>query len=190
MERSLRISICVPENDIVTTDQMKIRFTVSPTFSVLSSSSLLHQLLNSLTQYLRPENTYNKLFAAARPPPALTRSTSSQDHTPRQPPQRQHLLHRFWSISSPPTVSDPIDVAPSSAPTCEDCEAPLDLRDNDISMGGMDDEDSRGSEFACRYCGRRVCGICAIVEIGVGRECLQCRTSRRKKWVGGIGWMT
>lgn len=134
-----------------------------------------------------PENTYHKLFAAARSPPIMTPS-SSQDYTPPQPsqsPQHQHSLHTFWSISSPPIASDPIDIVPSPAPSCEDCEAPLDSSDNDASMSGIDEEDARGSGSACRCCGRRVCGICAVIEIGVGRECLQCRTSRRKKWVGG-----
>lgn len=58
-------------------------------------------------------------------------------------------------------------------------------------------------EFACRSCRRRVCGTCAVVEVGVGRECLGCRTkggggggdgrssgrSGRETWIGGIGWM-
>ena len=80
-------------------------------------------------------------------------------------------------------------VAPASLLRCEDCEASLDQPDTDISMGGMEDEDIKGAEFGCRCCGRRVCGMCAVVEVGAGRECLQCRTSNRKKWVGGIGWM-
>lgn len=81
-------------------------------------------------------------------------------------------------------------VVPSSAPTCQDCEAPLDLPDADASMGGMDDEDAKGAEFGCQYCGRKVCGMCAVVEVGIGRDCLHCRTSSRMKWVGGIGWMS
>ena len=136
-------------------------------------------------------NTYQKLFAAARSPPAaLTHTPSSQDATSRQQPQRQHSLHNFWSISSPPREYDAMDLVPWSTPLCEDCERPLDLPDNDICMGGTDDDESRTSEFACHCCKRRVCGICAIVDIGIGRECLQCRASRRKKWVGGIGWMS
>ena len=80
-------------------------------------------------------------------------------------------------------------VAPASILKCEDCEASLDQPDTDISMGGLEDEDVKGAQFGCRCCGRRVCGICAVVEVDAGRECLQCRTSNRKKWVGGIGWM-
>ena len=73
--------------------------------------------------------------------------------------------------------------------TCEDCEAPLSSQDSDTCMGGMDGGEMDGDNYACRSCGRKVCGTCAVVEVGDGRECLQCRTSTGKKWVGGIGWM-
>lgn len=59
-------------------------------------------------------------------------------------------------------------------------------------MGGMDDAvDER--EFSCRVCTKLVCEACAVVEVGIGRECLSCTThvegSRGTTWVGGIGWM-
>ena len=73
--------------------------------------------------------------------------------------------------------------------TCEDCEASLSSQDSDTCMGGMDGGEMDGDNYACRSCGRKVCGTCAVVEVGDGRECLQCRTSTGKKWVGGIGWM-
>ena len=57
----------------------------------------------------------------------------------------------------------------------------------DALMGGMD-LDISVDDFACRNCRKRVCDMCAVVETGMGRDCLQCRTSR-KKWVGGIGWV-
>ena len=79
--------------------------------------------------------------------------------------------------------------APSPENYCEDCEAPLPIQDSDTCMGGMDDREMDGADYACRSCSRRVCGTCAVVKIGEGRECLQCKTSTRKKWVGGIGWM-
>lgn len=44
------------------------------------------------------------------------------------------------------------------------------------------------TDYGCSQCGRQVCNMCAVVMIGEGRECLQCKTSP-KKWVGGIGWM-
>ena len=78
---------------------------------------------------------------------------------------------------------------PSPVVTCEDCETPLSTQDSDTCMGGMDGGETDGANYACRSCGRKVCGTCAVVEVGDGRECLQCRTSTRKKWVGGIGWM-
>jgi len=72
---------------------------------------------------------------------------------------------------------------------CEDCDTCLVLSGNDggidIEMGGMG-VDENG--YACRECGRHVCDMCAVIVVGEGRECLQCKTSRRK-WVGGIGWM-
>lgn len=37
-----------------------------------------------------------------------------------------------------------------------------------FGAGGEDD-------VRCRGCGRVVCGTCAVVEVGVGRECLECR---------------
>ena len=78
---------------------------------------------------------------------------------------------------------------PSPVATCEDCETTLSTQDSDTCMGGMDGGEMDGANYACRSCGREVCGTCAVVEVGDGRECLQCRTSTRKKWVGGIGWM-
>ena len=78
---------------------------------------------------------------------------------------------------------------PSPVVACEDCEAPLPAVDSDICMGGMEGGEADGADYACRSCSRRVCGTCAVVEIGEGRECLQCKTSTRKKWVGGIGWV-
>lgn len=77
----------------------------------------------------------------------------------------------------------PVNVA------CEDCEASLSAQDSDICMGGVDGGATDGADYACRSCNRNVCGTCAIVEVGEGRECLQCRIAPRKKWVGGIGWM-
>ncbi|KAL2038354.1 hypothetical protein N7G274_009003 [Stereocaulon virgatum] len=162
-----------------------------------STSSHLHSRTRKRFRDNRPdestihETTYNKLFAAARSPPPLSYSISpSTSISPArpQPPQRQHSLHNFWSLpSSAPSVSHPMTIVPSSGATCEDCEASLDV---DVFMGGMDDEDAKGAEFGCQSCGKRVCGMCAVVEVGVGRECLHCRTSSRKKWVGGIGWMS
>jgi len=57
----------------------------------------------------------------------------------------------------------------------------------DTDMGGMGLA-LEESDYACRECQRHVCDFCAVVVAGEGRECLQCRTSR-KRWVGGIGWM-
>ena len=74
---------------------------------------------------------------------------------------------------------------------CEDCDALLGQAPDehsmamDVDMGGMGMEEM---EHACRGCARIVCDNCAVVVAGEGRECLQCKTSR-KRWVGGIGWI-
>lgn len=55
---------------------------------------------------------------------------------------------------------------------CEDCDVALVPLDSlDVEMGGVDAE----SGYACRGCGREVCGMCAVV--GDVRTCLQCATS-------------
>ena len=54
-----------------------------------------------------------------------------------------------------------------------------------MNLDGMVVEDA---EYKCKECRRVVCDMCAVVTAGEGRECLGCKTSR-KKWVGGIGWM-
>lgn len=138
------------------------------------------------------ENTYQMLFAAARSPQTTSPLASTPIvHTRPPPPQRQPSLHNFWTISSmAPVISDV--PPPSSAPvaSCQDCDVELPMADTDISMGGMDEDGDGSHEYACKTCRRRVCDTCAVVEIGSGRECLQCKTSTtRKKWVGGIGWM-
>lgn len=75
--------------------------------------------------------------------------------------------------------------------TCDDCDRVLVIASDesamamDIDMGGT----GLGEiEYACRCCGRNVCDTCAVVDVGEGRECLQCKTSQ-KRWIGGIGWM-
>ena len=135
--------------------------------------------------------TYERLFLAARSPPPTEHSTPSQNVNNRpSPPQRQSSLHNFWLISSStPAVSEPIMAQAPVNVTCEDCEALLPTQDSDICMGGVDGGAADAADYACRSCSRNVCGTCAIVEVGAGRECLQCRMSSRKKWVGGIGWM-
>lgn len=72
---------------------------------------------------------------------------------------------------------------------CQDCDSPVSISDADVAMGGMEDDASGGDPCRCRSCHRTVCDNCAVVETGEGRECLQCRTSVKKTWVGGIGWM-
>lgn len=151
------------------------------------------------TDYITTENTYNLLFSAARSPhPSPARNPTQRPSPPQpitQPRPRQSSLHTFWtlpSLSPPPPSSFPPPLQPSfpDHATCQDCDAPLlsDTEAADVSMGGMDLDADR-EEFRCRGCGRAVCKGCAVVAVGEGRECLQCRTSA-KRWIGGIGWMT
>ncbi|MCJ1237649.1 hypothetical protein MMC14_005636 [Varicellaria rhodocarpa] len=153
------------------------------------------------------ENTYNLLFSAQRSPtptPAHPRTPSlpSPMTTPPQHHQKrvsssQSSLHNFWAL--PRRVSGHRQSS-SSIPSqclqlsCQDCDSSLTPTEGesamDIDTCGVSlehrGEDER--EWACRDCGRVVCDGCAVVLVGEGRECLQCKTSR-KRWVGGIGWM-
>lgn len=63
---------------------------------------------------------------------------------------------------------------------CEDCDTRMLLSDTgDIDMGDMDmDAENRftgDEDVRCMQCRRLVCETCAVVEVGVGRECLECR---------------
>ncbi|MCJ1257375.1 hypothetical protein MMC24_005200 [Lignoscripta atroalba] len=146
------------------------------------------------------QNTYQKLFSAQRaqsPQPVCAfpraRSVSSNTSQNRSPPQAS--LHNFWALPVRRTNSHPdtyLGVSQQQLELkCEDCDACLGAAlDNnsmtmDVDMGGAGLEET---EHACRGCGRMVCEMCAVVVVGEGRECLQCKTSR-KRWVGGIGWV-
>lgn len=135
--------------------------------------------------------TYHRLFAAARspPPPLQQLPINPTVHSRPEPSGRQSSLHTFWSIrSAEPAMVIDTPAAPAPTLSCQDCDGDFLATDPDISMGGVDEVGEK-NEWACRQCRRIVCGNCAVVETGLGRECLQCRTSVRKKWIGGIGWM-
>ncbi|MCJ1243819.1 hypothetical protein MMC30_001016 [Trapelia coarctata] len=145
------------------------------------------------------EHTYQKLFQAQRSPtqtvPALPRTVSASSTTSRRRSNAQQSLHEFWDIPDRSNSSRraffTAQPQPEQQLTCEDCDAGLgvceDENATDTDMGGMGLA-LQESDYACRDCKRHVCDFCAVVVPGEGRECLQCRTSR-KKWVGGIGWM-
>ncbi|KAL8647097.1 MAG: hypothetical protein Q9210_005759, partial [Variospora velana] len=132
--------------------------------------------------------TRDLLFSAAQSSQTISRSSHpSQHHThsAAAPAQRQSSLHQFWSLPAPPilapgdTVGPPPSVEVGSS-KCEDCEGPLLSSSTDISMGGMELDPEYGafdeSELSCMGCGKMVCPTCAVVETGLGRECLECRT--------------
>lgn len=132
-------------------------------------------------------STYERLFSAARKtyPNSQPSQTPHQQsiHTVSSAP-RQSSLHNFWTLPLPPTstvtaIGDPSISNGPDRERCEDCDAPLPSSSiGDINMGGMEmdlgctalDEDPR-----CTQCKRLVCVTCAVVETGVGRECLECR---------------
>ncbi|KAL8807352.1 MAG: hypothetical protein Q9223_007797 [Gallowayella weberi] len=158
------------------------------------TSSNLHSRTKKRLRNNRPDDsevfasTYDLLFSAARsahlnPRPSSALHHQQLHHTAPQAP-RQSSLHHFWTLPAPPT-SNAIEAEALPPPNqfsgekCEDCDAPLPLSlMDDVAMGdiGIDsgstwlDEDRR-----CRECGRMVCATCAVVEVGAGRECLECR---------------
>ena len=134
-------------------------------------------------------NTYQKLFAAAQSPIVHDNTAAPKTLQRPAPPQRQPSLHNYWSICTPPPQNLGEYSIETPAPSrCEDCEKAL-PGDSDTCMGGIGEDSSAADEFQCRSCGRRVCDMCAVVETGIGRDCLQCRTSRGT-WVGGLGWVS
>ncbi len=76
----------------------------------------------------------------------------------------------------------PIIADGSDMERCDDCDTPISSSSicpaGGIATGAMDidtgftglDEDAR-----CMRCRRLVCETCAVMEVGVGRECLECR---------------
>ncbi|MCJ1484412.1 hypothetical protein MMC06_004583 [Schaereria dolodes] len=150
------------------------------------------------------QNTYDRLFAAQRSPsqhsiPSLPRATSISSSTSQRRPSGQASLHSFWTLPVRPTVArQPCtefafsqQQPPQPDLKCEDCDAYLGIAADENAMA-MDIDTARTAleeaEFACRCCRRMVCGMCAVVVVDEGRECLQCKTSP-KRWVGGIGWV-
>ncbi|KAF2735535.1 hypothetical protein EJ04DRAFT_576026 [Polyplosphaeria fusca] len=125
------------------------------------------------------ESTIHKLFSAQRNLPPAEPIPTSPQLQPLQSSQKS-TLHTFWNISTPapaPPLQHPQAIqihhdqlAPHTwdAPRCEDCDASLHAEDS----GAMDVDGGIGSAFACRECGKRVCGTCAVV--GRARCCLGC----------------
>ncbi|MCJ1365023.1 hypothetical protein MMC16_004142 [Acarospora aff. strigata] len=162
----------------------------------------LHSRTRKRFRDSRPEesvlykNTFEKLFAAQQQqrcsishsvpittpslPRSLPSSISPSPSTSTHRSTPQPSLNAFWPLPRRPYTSRAFN-APASATTdvrnCEDCDAALAPADAlDVEMGGTDAE----SEYACRGCGREVCGMCAVV--GDGRVCLECATSGRGAW--------
>ncbi len=164
---------------------------MSPIYTVHLTGLWTNQGLTSYS-----DRTYQILFAAARSPPAYLPPTPPSDPiASAQAPRHQSSLYAYWALPTPTSSAprSPPQIHPTIIPICQDCDSPL-LSTNDVDtcMSGMDDAGEAG-EFACRACRRLVCGTCAVVEVGIGRECLSCKTqvgkNRRETWVGGIGWM-
>ncbi|KAF1933896.1 uncharacterized protein M421DRAFT_107430 [Didymella exigua CBS 183.55] len=128
------------------------------------------------------ENTVHKLFFAQRQShasPVRSVPADAQSALTVTKPQKS-TLHSFWNIAAPPVQTPIFSYQTPHAqigwqgPRCEDCDARLEVEegrmDIDMDMDGMGNEGA----FACRECGRSVCGTCAVV--GDVRTCLQCAT--------------
>ncbi|MCJ1440350.1 MAG: hypothetical protein MMC23_000833 [Stictis urceolatum] len=159
------------------------------------------------------ESTLSKLFLAQRPshaptpspiPSTIPRPSSMSSTTSAR--SQQASLHSFWAIPHRPTTSPSTNFTPPAFASlnhtadlanfggsfsalenrrkCEDCDSWMGAGEGmDLDMDGMGGE---GED--CRSCGRTVCAMCAVVEVGVGRECLGCKT-RPRRLAGGIGWV-
>jgi hypothetical protein len=149
------------------------------------------------------ENTLHKLFAAQSqllnqdpiPVPSEIPVTKLQ----RSASAPQASLHAFWGKL--PTRAGPSNYKPNTSNSllertdekCEDCDHLLSTGDNgsmdidmDLEMAGA----GASGEKGCGSCGRIVCEGCAVIgSIGDSRVCLQCATSQKKTWIGGLGWM-
>ena len=137
-------------------------------------------------QLTNTAKTYNILYTGARfPHPSTQPPHKPNQHSDTMASSAQHesqtSLHNFWVLPSKPESIDSAGLISndSDMERCEDCDAPLLLGTaGDVDMSGMDidtgftglDEDAR-----CMRCRRLVCETCAVVEVGVGRECLECR---------------
>ena len=146
--------------------------------------------------------TYQKLFAAQRntvpsTSPSNSFIASQQDSPVFKRSNAQASLHDFWHLPQRPNISNLDNAATNNLvdfqrhPRCQDCEADLGWLLNDDSVTfelGVDDIEYGATNYICRVCGRMICDMCAVISIEQGRECLECKTSR-KRWVGGIGWI-
>ena len=149
------------------------------------------------------ESTYHKLFSAQRslhaePAPIHPRTVSGSSISSSKKPNIQPSLHEFWSLPHRPSITGANSANSRNTNKllghfkCQDCDIHFGPEhDNssgamDIDMANIADDET---EYACGECRRIVCDMCAVVSVGDTRKCLECKTSR-KRWVGGIGWIT
>ncbi|ORX98425.1 hypothetical protein BCR34DRAFT_548059 [Clohesyomyces aquaticus] len=143
------------------------------------------------------ETTIKKLFSAQRNHPhaePILSDSHTHASTPASVPApavQKSTLHAFWKLPAPavrpvaPTIQiQHHQVAPQTwdAPRCDDCDTTL-HNDTDGMDVDMDvDGPNLSSPFACRDCGKNVCGMCAVVSNT--RHCLQCATTGRnsRRW--------
>ena len=169
------ISIHEPRKGCGTTGQLNLKSSVS---------DLNIESLQSCTSDIPIASTYDILFSAARSSHVNPQPSRPQTNQLGPPAPRQSSLHNFWNLPAPPT-SNPAEAEASTlvdhvgTEKCEDCDASLppsslgnpSSDDMDVDSGCLTlDDDPR-----CMGCGRIICPTCAVVEIGLGRECLECR---------------
>lgn len=140
----------------------------------------LFEAQRSQAQQQQPLLTKESLVPPTTMPDAMDTSDASaqaQDETTfQQQPKSQSSLHKFFNISRAP-ISNAMPAAQPAfdgSPRCQDCEASLRSSGDDMMMD--DACDTLDVVWSCGRCGRAVCDLCAVVNIGAGRECLTCRT--------------
>lgn len=136
----------------------------------------------------------------SRPTMAITSSSTSNTTQPK--PKSQLSLHAFFGSSGSgdggqtrstalPEPNPGSDQQSGATARCEDCSAPLfllpsldqhitttdtEMMDVDIdaaiAVADFSTCSDQGSAYACAYCSRRVCDICAVR--GDQRICLEC----------------
>lgn len=65
-----------------------------------------------------------------------------------------------------------------------DLDDDIDVYSRMIKDDGMD----LSLGFGCEMCQRPFCHGCVVSHLGMGRCCLDC--VGRKRWVGGLGWVS
>lgn len=192
----LRIYQVEPGNELETIDPRKKLFIVRATHHHFHHLTFVDtKVCKTLIDHA--ENTLNLLFQAQKHPQSAPEGpieVQMKDSTPSH--SRQSSLHSFWSLptrpASRPTSShlsqqQPLATPPLHDISCSSCDTPL-LNQEGDAMDIDADVEAGFSDFNCSQCHKPFCHNCSISNLGTQRHCLRC--AGRKRWVGGLGWVT